>query len=287
MPLARPLARAAALLAALAPTGCRGPSGPKVTLRYQPPAGAAYRYALEQAMALRLEGTRSGAARTAELTMHVYYTQAVTGPTAGGIAATVTYDSLRFVPAGYAPALDRMRGLTSSVVYDDRGQVVSARFTTLGDAASPLLERIGTSVLATAFPLPDQPVGVGDSWRSDDARPGDALGVPIKARMRFTVKEIRAAAADTVVLVAVEGSFPRDPVTVTQPSPQGVPVERVVRVTGRLTGERLLSVAKGVPLRASIAGVLTVLVSGGLGGAEETTLSQQSTLTLLGATGRR
>ncbi len=217
--------------------------------------------------------------------MHVYYTQAVTGPTAGGIGATVTYDSMRFVPAGYAPALDRMRGLRSSVVYDDRGQVVSARFTTLGDAASPLLERIATSVLETAFPLPDRPVGVGDSWRTDDARPGNALGVPIKARMRFTVKDIRPAAADTIVLIAVEGTFPRDPVTVTQVSPQGVPVKRVVRLTGRLTGERLLSLAKGVPLRASIAGVLTVVVTG-LAGAEETTLSQQSSLELLAAKGR-
>src|SRR5260370_30954703 len=115
---------------------------------------------------------------------------------------------MRFVPVGYAPALDRMRGLTSSVVHDDRGQVVSARFTTLGDAASPLLERIGTSVLETAFPLPDRPVGVGDSWRSDVARPGKALGVPIKARMRFTVKDIRPAAAPTVVLIAVEVTFP-------------------------------------------------------------------------------
>src|SRR5882672_6688682 len=52
---ARSLALAATVL--LLVGGCRGgASGPKVTLRYHPPAGAAYHYTLDQQNAMRIEG---------------------------------------------------------------------------------------------------------------------------------------------------------------------------------------------------------------------------------------
>src|SRR5207244_10192993 len=55
MPGARSLALAAVALVAVG--GCRGgASGPKVTLRYHPPAGGAYHYALDQQNAMRIEG---------------------------------------------------------------------------------------------------------------------------------------------------------------------------------------------------------------------------------------
>src|SRR5207249_7278301 len=76
-----------------------------------------------------------------EITMHIYYSQAVTGPTTGGIGVTVTYDSTTMVPAGMAPALDRMRGLTSKVVYDDRMHVVSASFSGIEGQQSPVVEQ--------------------------------------------------------------------------------------------------------------------------------------------------
>src|SRR5712691_6330494 len=199
--------------------GCRGGGGPKVTLRYHPPRGATYHYALEQQNTVRMESGPQAQLPAQDVTLHIYYSQAVTGPTAGGIGVTVTYDSTTMVPGGMAPALDRMRGLTSKVVYDDRMHVLSAEVSGIQGQASPLAEQMGKSVKGMTLPLPEPPVGVGDSWTSEAELPiGEALGVstPLKSRTKFTVKQIQVAGADTSVLLAVETTFPGDPFTISQ-----------------------------------------------------------------------
>src|SRR5438876_158606 len=135
MPPARALACTATLLATIG--GCRGgASGPKVTLRYHPPAGAAYHYAHDQQNAMRFEGGPMGAVPEQTFRMRMYYTQLVKGPAPGGVAVTVTFDSTSLDAPGMGagamrPALDRMRGMRSDVVYDDRMHVLSAAFTGL------------------------------------------------------------------------------------------------------------------------------------------------------------
>src|SRR3989442_13998235 len=101
---------AAAACAAL--VGCGGGGGgggPKVTLRYHPPTGAIYRYTLEQQNSVKMEGGPMAQLPGQEITLHIYYSQAVTGPTPGGIGGTVTYHSTTTPPGGLAPALGRMR----------------------------------------------------------------------------------------------------------------------------------------------------------------------------------
>jgi hypothetical protein len=256
MTAARRLASVVTLLASLA--GCRGPSGPKVTLRYHPPTGATYHYALEQQNSMQMAGGPAGQLPGQEITLHIYYSQAVTGPTAGGIGVTVTYDSTTMLPAGMAPALDRMRGLTSKVVYDDRMHVVSATFTGIAGQASPLADQMGKSVKGMTLPLPDAPVGVGDSWTSETEMPiGEALGAstPLRSRTRLTVKEIQVAGADTSILLAVQTTFPGDPFTITQRGRQAT-----VKLTGAIAGEQLFSLGKSVPVRYSMGGRMTIAV---------------------------
>ena len=133
----RSFALAAMVLVAVG--GCRaGASGPKVTLRYHPPAGAAYHYTLDQQNTMRIEG---GPSVMPEQTfrMRMYYTQLVTGPAQGGVAVTVMFDSTSLEapgmgPGAMQPALDRMRGMKSAVVYDERMHVLSAAFTGLTGA---------------------------------------------------------------------------------------------------------------------------------------------------------
>ena len=85
MPAARTLACAATVLVMIG--GCRpGASGPKVTLRYHPPAGAAYHYALDQQNAMRIEGGPMSAMPEQTFRMKMYYTQLVKGPAAAGSA---------------------------------------------------------------------------------------------------------------------------------------------------------------------------------------------------------
>src|SRR5207245_4536930 len=123
--------------------------GARVTPRYRPPAGATYRYTLEQQNSVKMEAGPMARLHSQDVTLHIYYTQAVTGPTAGGTGVSVRYDSTSMIPATMAPALDRMRGLSSNLVYDERMRVVSARFQGAGGEPSPLTEQLEQSVKGT------------------------------------------------------------------------------------------------------------------------------------------
>src|SRR5439155_227599 len=91
------------------------------------------------------------------------------------------------------------------------------------------------------------------SWTMEGAAgpapaPAAGVGAAIPMRTRFTVKEIQATGPDTTVVVGVESTFPGDPVSVKETS-RGVAENHTVRVTGALTGERVYSLSRGIPLR--------------------------------------
>ena len=288
MPPARALACTATLLATIG--GCRGgASGPKVTLRYHPPAGAAYHYALDQQNAMRFEGGPMGAVPEQTFRMRMYYTQQVNGPAQGGVAVTVTFDSTSLDapgmgPGAMRPALDRMRGMRSDVVYDDRMHVLSAAFTGLTGAASPVTEQLGSSLKAMAFPLPEGPVGVGDSWVAEHELPlgRQALNAsrPLKSRTRITVKEIQIAGADTSVVLGIETHFPDEPITLTQQGEGGAPQTGTLRLSGSLSGEQVYSLQRSAQVRAMMGG--TIKMKSGSAGQPETTMAmtQQTSLQL-------
>jgi hypothetical protein len=264
--------------------GCRGSSGPKVTLRYHPPMGASYHYALEQQNAMRVEGGPMGAMPEQTFTMRIYYTQLVTGPEKGGVGVTTTFDSTMIEAPGMGagamqPALDRMRGMRSQMVYDDRMQVMSAAFTGLAGAPSPMTDQMGTSVKAMAMRLPEAPVGVGDSWVSEQEMPlGQQLNPsnPIKSHTKLTVKEIQVAGPDTSVLLTVETSFPGEPIALTQ---QGQHV--TMKLSGGLTGEQVFSLRRSVPVRATMGGTMKINVRGQQRQGEMTmAMTQQTSLQL-------
>jgi hypothetical protein len=267
-----PLAVAAIVGVALA--GCDG--GSKVTLRYRPQAGATYHYALEQQSSLKVETGPMAQLPGQDITVRIYYTHAVTGPTTGGIAVTVTYDSTSMDPSTMAPALDRMRGVKSNVVYDERMRVVSTRLAGVAGEPSPLVEQLERSVKATAFPLPEEAVGVGDSWTAENEMPlGQALGasVPLKSRSKRTVRKIQVVGADTSVLVAVETTFPGDPVTVSQRGQTAT-----VQLSGAITGEEIFSLAKSTVVRATAGGTMRINVQGSEG--MTMAMTQQTSLQL-------
>jgi hypothetical protein len=284
---ARSLALAATVLVAVG--GCRGgASGPKVTLRYHPPAGAAYHYALDQQNAMRIEGGPMSALPEQVFRMRLYYTQQVKGPALGGVAVSVTFDSTSLDapgmgPGAMRPALDRMRGMRSDIVYDDRMHVLSAAFTGLSGAPSPVTEQLGSSMKSMAFPLPEGPVGVGDSWVAEHELPlGQALNAsrPLKSRTKITVKEIQIAGADTAVLLGIETTFPDEPITLTQQGGGGAPQTGTLRISGNLSGEQLYSLTRSAQVRAMMGGTIK-MKSGAAGQAELTmAMTQQTSLQL-------
>jgi hypothetical protein len=285
----RSLAFAATALVAL--TGCHRASGPKVMLRFHPPVGAAYHYSLDQQNAMRFEGGPMGAMPEQTFRMHMYYTQLVNGPAPGGVAVTVTFDSTSVEAPGMGtgamqPALDRMRGMKSDIVYDDRMHVLSAAFTGLAGAPSPVTDQLGTSMKSMAYPLPEGPVGVGDSWVSEHELPlGQQLNAshPIKSRTKITVKEIQIAGSDTSVLLGIETSFPDEPITLTQQGRGGAPQTGTLRLSGNLSGEQLYSVTRSAQVRAMMGG--TIKMKSGATGQPPSTMAmtQQTSLQLLEA----
>jgi hypothetical protein len=279
----RRLILAAVIVPALGvPLGCGRGDGTKLTLRYHPPAGATYHYGLEQQTNMKFEGGPMAKVPDQQIAMHMQFTQIVTGPTAEGVAVTVRFDSTSMdsplMPQGaYGPALDRMRGLTSNVVYDDRMNVIRSEFTNAG-TLSPITEQLGKNLKGMTFPLPQNPVGVGDSWTAEMELPINQVasgGSPTKATTKLTVKEIHAGGSDTTVLVALETSFPGDPIKVTQ---QGQVI--TLKLSGSMTGEQEFSVTRGAVLRSLMSGTMKIKMTGGMLGADGTNMSMKQSTSL-------
>jgi hypothetical protein len=235
-----------------------------------------------------IEGGPMSALPEQSFRMRIYYTQRVKGPTQGGVAVTVTFDSTSLDAPGMGagamqPALDRMRGMKSDIVYDDRMHVLSAAFTGLTGAPSPVTEQLGSSMKSMAFPLPEGPVGVGDSWVAEHELPlGQQLNAshPLKSRTKMTVKEIQIAGADTSVLLGVETSFPDEPITLTQQGEGGAPQSGTLRLSGNLSGEQLFSLSRSAQVRAMMGG--TIKMKRGTAGQPPVTMAmtQQTSLQL-------
>jgi hypothetical protein len=273
----------AAVVPALAvPLGCGRGDGAKLTLRYHPPAGATYQYGFEQRSDMTFEGGPVAQMPEQHVTMLMHFTQTVTGPTAGGVGVTVRFDSttIELPPmAGgdFGPALDRMRGLTRKGVYDDRMNELRAEFANVG-APSPLTEQLGRNLKEMTFPLPQQPVGVGDSWTAETELALSQMtsgGPPIVATTRLTVKEIHAASPDTTVLIALATTFPRDPIKVVQ---QGQVL--TLKLSGSLAGEQLFSVGRGAVVRSFRSGTMQIHTTGGTLGAEGAHVSVKQSISL-------
>jgi len=258
----------------------------KVSLRYHPPQGAKYPYTIEQQNGVKFETGPMRNQPEQKIVMHIFFTQTINGPTDGGVGATVRFDSASVdasmaPPGAFGPALDRIRGLTNDVVYDERRNVV--RSTTAGTTEpNPVNEQLVKGMKGLSFPFPEKPVGVGDTWTAEVDLPLGQVanaGAPLKARTTVTVKEVSTTGPDTTVLLGLETTLPDAPIVMTQ---QGQTI--TMKLSGSLAGDQVYSITRAAAVHSQLGGTIHINVVGPGLGAEgmNMAMTQATSLTLGG-----
>lgn len=251
----------------------------KIALRYHPPAGAAYRYAMDQTS---LFGSDSGADTMGLNRLRIAFTQTIGTSDADGVPVTFTFDSTNVESPALSPEAanqvgDRLKDSHFTTVYDAQLRPVRNAGPLTG--LPPLVRDQLQAALQVAAPgLPDQPVGVGDSWTTAIELPVSGLGTPITVHTKLTVRDISVSRGDTTVRMGVETALPAEPMQFTFSGQQFA-----VALTGAITGEQTLSLTRGAVVSAALGGTMHVGVSGGFFGAPGMKLrvQQQGTLKLV------
>lgn len=279
--------RAGGGLAALMIAGCAAgaSNATPLTLRFRPAAGTLNRYVYEQRVTMQAD---SGTPLPPQdVTLRIYLTQAVGAGAADGIPVTSTIDSLSLdngaLPASFLAAVEgRARGLQTLTVLDQRMRTVRHEVVNRAGLDAGRLDAFEQGTSGLAFPLPEGPVRVGDSWTVTTRLPtGQMLpgaAGPLEAATTLTVRQVRIAGSDTVVLLDVESRLPEAPI----PVDMGIG-RSALRLSGTLAGEQEFSVSRGTVVRASMAGEIRVEMSGGIAGDRTMgmTLDQRLTIQML------
>jgi hypothetical protein len=257
--------------------GCRPVDKPvdsKVALRYHPPAGAVYRYAIEQHNTMTMEAGPFAGMGPQQLALIMHLTQAVTGPADSGVSVRLTFDSTRMEAPGMPAAMmdeamGRLKGTSTDVVFDPRMRVVKS-------ATRDMSPEMATAIKTMAFAFPEAPVGRGDSWSVETELPLTQMaGVRAPGRTTLTVKEITVAGGDTTVVLAVETTFPSGPIEL---NIQGQ--RATLRLAGGLSGDQVFSLTRGTAVTGSMKGKMKMNLSGGPLGSQGMAISADTDVSL-------
>ncbi len=273
----------AAVLAVPLAAGCGG--GRKVALRCHPPAGAVYRYALEQNTQITMHSGPLTGLGQQQLTVRMHFTQTVKGLAAGGgTEVQVVFDSTTMQLPGMpsdavAAQLARMRGLRSTVVFDDRAQILHTDFAAGQSVPPEMANQMAAGIKAMTFGFPEQPVGQGDSWTMTTELPlGQIPGANASragpARTTLTVREIRTTGSDTSVIIDIKTAFPTGPIQLTF---AGQPA--TLKLAGQLAGDQEFSISRGAVVGGAMQGSMTMNISApalGMASMEMATDTQNS-----------
>lgn len=251
----------------LAVASCGG-GGPKVALRYRPPAGAVYHLGVEQRTTVSADSGPLAKMGKAQVLMRVYFTQTVKGPASGGTEVEVLFESMTMEIPGIrsdviGSALAGLQGMKGTMVVDERGKVLRSRFAPGRGVSPDITQRLADGVTSMAFEFPEHPVGRGDSWTVTtdlplDQVPGISASTTEVARTTLTVREFRVNGADTSVVIDIKTEFPTDPIRLASAEESGS-----ITLEGGITGHQLFSLSRGVVTDANLKGTAKMRFAGG------------------------
>ena len=263
-----------AVVVSLAVAACDGGGGgPKIALRFHPPAGAVYHYALEQRTQVGIESGPLAAMGKQRLFMRVHFTQTVKGPGEGGTEVDVVFESMEMEIPGVSPdviarEIAKLNGLRSTLVYDETGKIVRSHFEPTPGTPPDLTRQMSSGVQAMTFGFPDHPVGKGDSWTITTQLPlpqvpGTNASQAGPAISTLTVREIRITGADTAVVVDIKTAFPSGPIHISSGGQSGT-----IKLEGDLAGHQQFSISRGAILDGTIKGSTKMHLASALFGAK-------------------
>ena len=258
-----------------------GCGGSKIALRYHPPKGAVYHYVLTMRNSVEY-GAAMSQAPGQNRVWTVYFTEFVrfTDPRGGGSEVGVRVDSARLQSTdATAPDVSQLRGRTSSVFLDGRGRLMRSDPPEFPGLSADLTYRMRVIASAGAISFPEEPVRVGGTWTISTDPPleafsGTAQGLG-KMRTTVTFKAMHATDADTVVVLGIDETIPRDPIQI---SAAGIPV--TVHPSGNVRGEYQFSLARGTVVTETLKGTMTLNVAAAALGKDTMLVSSVTETTL-------
>jgi hypothetical protein len=253
--------------------GACGGGGPKIALRYHPPAGAVYHFGVEQRTTVSADSGPLAKMGRRQILMRLYFTQTVKGPVSGGTEVDVVFETITMeipgVPSSLmGNALAGLQGLRGTLVIDERGAVFRSDFAPTPGLSPDIAKRLAGGVNSMAFGFPERQVGRGDSWTIKaelplDQIPGMSASSSEVARTTLTVREIRVEGSDTSVVLDVKTEFPSEPIHITTATESGT-----MKLEGGTAGHQVFSLSRGALVDGTIKGTMKVHLSGsGLGPA--------------------
>lgn len=267
--------------------GCEKTSGDKLTLRFHPPTGAVYHHTFEQHTRVTAPPVLFGGGRQ-EMNMRVFSTQTVNGPVPDGIEIAIVADSasmtLPSIPSDtISRYLDAVRGLRNTIVYDARSQVVRHAFSSLPPPG--LASQLAYTLQGPEYAFPDRPMGRGDSWTVTGPLPlkeflASVVSSGDSAQTTLTVRDVRLAGGDTVVVLDVKTTFPTAPIRLTIAG-----LRASMRLSGDIGGHQEFSITRGTVVAADIHSEMTFHVTIPTLGVRDapTKSTNRSTIRLAGA----
>jgi hypothetical protein len=279
-----------ALLLVLLVAACQKDAGPKIALRYHPPTGAVYHYALEQNTRVDMPGASGPLAGVShqQMRLRMYSTQTIKGPVdGGGIEVHIVMDSTAMVMPNVdmSRQLAQLRGSRSTAVFDDRFQRIRSDVSELHAAPAEVANQMAAVLNGMAYAFPAQPVGRGDSWTVSMSLPIEQFGgidgsKAGSAQTTLTVRAIQVRDADTSVVLDIKTAFPTGPVQLTIAGQRAS-----MTLSGEMTGHQQYSISRGTVVDAAISGETTIKMTVPTLGIREMAVNTvtSSTLQLTGA----